>query len=61
METAKELIEQLNAMDETSRIEAKRGSTINRSLLETICAFSNEPRLECGFILLGVVLEDVFR
>lgn len=58
METAKELIEQLNAMDETSRIEAKRGSAINRSLLETICAFSNEPRLEGGFILLGVVRED---
>jgi len=57
METARELIEQLNVMDESSRIEAKRGSSIDRSLLETICAFSNEPRLEGGFILLGVVRE----
>jgi len=55
METAKYLIERLNTMDETSRIEAKRGIAIDRSLMETICAFSNEPRLEGGYILLGIV------
>ncbi len=58
METSRELIERLNTMDESSRIEAKHGTAIDRSLMETICAFSNEPRLEGGYILLGVVRKE---
>lgn len=49
---------QLNATDECSNIEAKKGSEVGRSILETICAFSNEPNLGGGYILLGVVKDE---
>jgi ATP-dependent DNA helicase RecG len=52
--TAAELLEQLNALDEHERIEAKRGSEVGRSVLETVCAFANEPGLKGGTLLLGV-------
>lgn len=58
MKTAKELIQQLNLSDECNWIEAKRGSAIDRSILESVCAFSNEPRLGGGYLLLGVVQEE---
>ncbi|MCR9234583.1 MAG: putative DNA binding domain-containing protein [bacterium] len=51
---AKELLDQLNNTDEHSRLEAKLGSQIGDSILETICAFSNEPGLGGGYLLLGV-------
>ena len=51
---AKELLDQLNNTDEHSRLEAKTGSKIGDSILETICAFSNEPGLGGGYLLLGV-------
>ena len=51
---AKELLDQLNNTDEHSKLEAKRGSQIGDSILETICAFSNEPGLGGGYLLLGV-------
>ncbi|WP_299250363.1 ATP-binding protein [uncultured Cytophaga sp.] len=57
MESSKELIDQLNITDECTTIEAKRGSAIDRSIMETVCAFSNEPGLGGGYILLGVELE----
>ena len=50
----KELLDQLNHSDECNYIEAKKGSAIDRSILETVCAFSNEPGLGGGYILLGV-------
>lgn len=50
----KELYEQLNHSDECNFIEAKRGTAIDRSIMETVCAFSNEPGLGGGYILLGV-------
>jgi ATP-dependent DNA helicase RecG len=50
----KELFDQLNQLDEHNTIEAKEGSAIGRSVLETVSAFSNEPGLNGGFILLGV-------
>ncbi|NVN19437.1 AAA family ATPase [Muricauda sp. HICW] len=50
----KELLDQLNHSDECSYIEAKKGSAIDRSIMETVCAFSNEPGLGGGYILLGV-------
>jgi ATP-dependent DNA helicase RecG len=49
-----ELLQQLNNTDECNWIEAKRGSAVDRSILETICAFSNEPSLGGGYILLGI-------
>lgn len=55
---AKELLDELNELDEHSRIEAKRASELGSSVLETICAFSNEPGLGGGWILLGVTPEE---
>lgn len=57
MKSAAELIQQLNYTDECNWIEAKRGSAIDRSILESVCAFSNEPGLGGGYILLGVEQE----
>ncbi|EMR04682.1 ATP-binding protein [Cesiribacter andamanensis] len=54
MESAANLIKQLNRTDETSRIEVKEGRKVDRSVLETVCAFANEPGLGGGYILLGV-------
>ena len=48
----------LNALDENERLEAKRGSEIGASILETICAFANEPGLQGGVLLLGVVRDE---
>jgi len=51
----KHLIQQINQLGtETEKIEAKSGSEIGKSILETVCAFSNEPDLGGGFILLGI-------
>ena len=52
--TANELYSQLLRLDETVQVEAKRGSQAGKSVLETICAFSNEPGIVEGYILLGV-------
>lgn len=57
--TALELLQSLNLLDETERIEAKRGSEAGKSLLETVCAFANEPGLGGGWLLLGVVREEL--
>ena len=57
MESIKELIGQLNITDECTTIEAKRGGAIHKSVLETVCAFANEPALGGGYILLGVELD----
>lgn len=56
--TAVELLESLNLLDEHERIEAKRASDIGKSLLETVCAFANEPCLGGGWLLLGVVVKS---
>ncbi|WP_418264193.1 ATP-binding protein [Flavobacterium faecale] len=58
MENLKELVERLNLSDECTDLEAKRASEIGKSLLETVCAFSNEPGLGGGYLLLGVEKED---
>ena len=57
--TAAELLEQLNTLDEHERVEAKRASEVGKSLLETVCALANEPGLDGGWILLGVVREEM--
>lgn len=48
----------LNEVDENERVEAKRGSEIGPSILETVCAFANEPGLQGGTILLGIVRDE---
>lgn len=57
--TALELLDNLNNLDEHERIEAKRASEVGKSLLETVCAFANEPGLGGGWMLLGVVREEM--
>lgn len=52
--SAQALLEQIRQFDESDRIEAKRASSIGESLLETVCALSNEPGLGGGWLLLGV-------
>lgn len=59
MTTAAELLQSLNLLDETERIEAKRASEVGKALLETVCAFANEPGLGGGWLLLGVVREEM--
>ena len=58
MEGIKELMSRLNTTDECSDIEAKRASKVGRSIMETVCAFSNEPKLGGGYLLLGVEKES---
>lgn len=52
--SAQELLNELNASDESSRIEAKRSREVGKSLMETVIAFANEPGLGGGYLLLGV-------
>ena len=54
MRTAEDLFQELTALDESHRIEAKLGRQIDRSVVETVCAFANEPGLDGGYLLLGV-------
>jgi ATP-dependent DNA helicase RecG len=56
--TALELLESLNLLDENEHIEAKRASEAGKSILESICAFANEPGLGGGWLLLGVGREE---
>lgn len=53
MRTAKELFTELNSFDENRRIEAKSASAVGKSMMETVCAFANEPGLCGGYLLLG--------
>lgn len=52
--SAEELFELLNDQDESPWIEAKGGSESSHSVMETVCAYCNEPGLGGGYILLGV-------
>lgn len=58
MQKISEILEELNSTDETNRLEAKRGSEIDKSIMETVCSFSNEPDLGGGMIVLGVIKEE---
>ena len=53
MKTAKELFDELNSWDENRRIEAKSASAVGKSMMETVCAFANEPGLRGDYLLLG--------
>lgn len=52
--TAQELFELLNQQDECAWIEAKGGNESSHSVMETVCAFSNEPGLTGGYIIMGI-------
>lgn len=54
MRSAQELLSELNAVDESVRIEAKRASEIGKSVIQTVIAYANEPGLAGGYLLLGV-------
>lgn len=54
--SAKQIIEELNQLDENLQLEAKSG--LGESLLETVCAYANEPGLGGGTILIGAVRDD---
>ncbi len=56
--SASQLIELLNQQDECSWIEAKGGSICSHSVMETVCAYSNEPGICGGYILMGVTLDE---
>ncbi len=52
-----DLIEELNTTDEHERIEAKTG--LGKAAIKSVVAFSNEPRLDGGYIVFGVSKTDV--
>jgi len=52
--TIADLLRDLNQLDENPRIEAKTGSDLGKSAMQTVCAFANEPRLGGGYLLFGV-------
>ncbi len=54
MRSAVDLLDELNAVDESTRIEAKRARDLGKSVMETVIAFANEPDLDGGYLLLGV-------
>jgi ATP-dependent DNA helicase RecG len=54
MKSAAELFDELNQLDEHHTVESKTAAEVGRSLLETVCAFANEPNLGGGYVLLGV-------
>jgi len=49
-----ELFEQLNSLDEHPRVDAKTSREVGESVMETLCAYANEPHLDGGYLLLGV-------
>lgn len=55
--TLDEILEVLQREDESLQIEAKRGSAIDKSVLQTISAFSNEMDLGGGYLILGAEAE----
>jgi ATP-dependent DNA helicase RecG len=52
--SARELFEILNQQDECDWIEAKGGHESSHTVMETVCAYANEPGLGGGYLLLGV-------
>ena len=54
MRNAQDLLDELNEVDESTRIEAKRASDVGKAIMETVIAFANEPGLDGGYLLLGV-------
>lgn len=57
--TVAEVVTRLRELDETSRIETKRG--LGDAAMDTVSAFSNEPDLCGGWIVFGVVRDEEGR
>lgn len=55
MKSIDKLWDELIQMDEHQQLEAKPGTCITDSVIETICSYSNTSGLNGGYILLGVV------
>lgn len=53
-----ELLDRLNRRDECSRIEAKAGSKLGKSCMETVGAFANTPGIGVGYIVFGIERDD---
>jgi len=53
MRTAQVRLNELNASDESPRIEALRARAIGKSVMGTVISFSNEPGLGGVYLLLG--------
>lgn len=58
MKTALEIIELLNTVDENVNLEVKTGSEIDKSIMETVNSFSNEPNMDGGLIVLGISRDE---
>ena len=58
MRSAKELFEELNTQDESVQLEAKGAHELGRTVLESVCSFSNEPNLDGGYILIGAAKDE---
>jgi ATP-dependent DNA helicase RecG len=56
--TGEELFENLNDTDECPWIEAKGISDSTTSIMETVCAYANEPGLGGGYILMSISVDD---
>ena len=56
--TAQELFDLLNDQDECPWIEAKGGGESTHTVMETVCAFSNEPGLGGGYIVMGIAEDE---
>lgn len=56
--TTQQIFNELIELDEHQRIEAKRATEIGYSVMQTICAFANEPGLGGGWLLLGISEPD---
>jgi len=54
MKSAQQLIEELNSLDEHVSVEAKTASQLGESVMQSVCAFANEPHLGGGYLILGV-------
>jgi ATP-dependent DNA helicase RecG len=52
--TGPEVLSKLQDLDESVEVEAKAGSAVGNSAMETVSAFSNEPGRGGGYILFGV-------
>ncbi|MGC4005629.1 MAG: ATP-binding protein [Pirellulales bacterium] len=53
-----ELWKRLGEGDESVLIEAKRGTDIGKSALDTVSAFSNEPDIGGGYIIFGIIAKE---
>ncbi len=52
--SVEQLYQELLELGEQPRVEAKRASEVGASVMQSICAFANEPGLGGGWLLLGI-------